>query len=105
MLAEDILIAEYLFLCGAEISIDGISAHPADCRHRLRDHVVVLDIEASDLTQSTAGGLIVGDELCDDSELGVSIDDFARTVKRLVSLPIWVEITSIRVASAWRRLV
>lgn len=81
MLAEDILITEYLFLGGAVIGIDCIATHPADCRHRLRDHFAILDIEASNLTQSTAGGLIVGDELCDDCELGVSIDDFARTVK------------------------
>jgi hypothetical protein len=91
-------VVEHSLLFLAVSRGDRVSGDTWDGGLRVGDDNTVLDIEALNLVQVTAGSSTVGQELSDDSEDLVSINNHARTIECLITHSVRVEITSIRIS-------
>lgn len=69
-----------------------------DIRVGLLNDLAVLDIQATDGSQSAGGGIIAGDELSYDSHLGLGVHEAGSTIEGLVSPSVRVEVATILVA-------
>jgi len=95
---ERVGIAEEGLLGRAERVGDGVvGGETGECGEGVGDDLAILDVEAADLREGARGGVVVGDELRDDGELGGGIDELARAVERLVTHTEGVEVTTIGV--------
>ena len=98
--SEGIGIAEGRLLLGTEVSSDGVhGVHSRDIDLRVLDDLAILDVETTDLAESTARRVGAGQELSDDGELGAGINREALSIEALVAHSEGVEITTIGVAN------
>lgn len=96
---EAVGVAEDGLLLGAEVGADGVGLGDAgNVGLGVLDNNAVLDVQAADLGERTGGGVVGGDELGDDGDLGVGVDGLAGSVERLVTETVRVEIASVLVA-------
>lgn len=96
---EFVRVASQRFGLLAERIGDLIGAgHAWDVGVGLLNDLTILNVQATDGSQSPGGGVVVGDELCHDSYLGLAVHNPRRAVEGLVSPSVWVEIAAIFVA-------
>ena len=100
MIRKHILVIERRFLGIAEGGCDRVSRHTSDIGFRIRDHDAVLNVEALDFGQSAVGCPVVGQELCDDGELGGRVDHHAGPVEGGVAHAVGVEVAPVWVGGA-----
>lgn len=96
MVLPGVGVAEHLLLGSAVVLSNGVARDTCNSGLRVGNDHAVLDVEALDLVQISAG---ISEELGNDGELGVGIDGLARSIEGGVTLAVRVEIASIRVGS------
>ncbi len=86
-------------LGSAEVGGDRVEGgHARDAGLRVHDDLVVLDVEAADLAERARGGVVVSEELRDDSEGLGGVDGHAGAVEGGVAHAERVEVAAVRVA-------
>ncbi|CAG8779468.1 10370_t:CDS:1, partial [Acaulospora colombiana] len=99
LVGEIVGVAERGLLGGAECGGDGVvGGHTSNVGLGVGDDFAVLDVEAADLVEGTAGGAVARQELGDDGELGVGVDGQAGAVVGGVAHTVRVEVASVLVA-------
>jgi hypothetical protein len=97
--SEIVGVAERGLLSSAEGCGDGVvGSHTGNVGLGVGDDDTVLDVEAADLVERTAGGTVAGEELGDDGELGVGVDLQAWAVVGGVTHTVRVEVATVLVA-------
>ncbi len=96
--SERVGVAKGGLLGGAEVVCDGVvRVHAVDVRSGVLDDFAVLNVDTTDFDEVAGRGVVGGDELGDDGELGAGIDGQASAEEGLVSHAVRVEIAAILV--------
>jgi hypothetical protein len=95
---ELVSVTKGSLLCIAEGIGERIAFYSSDGGRRVRDNLAILDIKPLDVSQSSGGCTITGDELGDDSELGTSIDSHSLSVEVERTHAVRVVIASVSIA-------
>jgi len=101
LVLEAIAVAKGALLRGAEFFGDRIiRIHPGNVHFGVLDDLAVLYVDATDLLEFAVGSAIRGDELGNDGKFLLCVDGHARSVERLVTHAVGVEVAAIWVADS-----
>lgn len=104
--SEIVSVVELGLDSGAEIVGNGVDrVDVCDVDGRVLDHGTVLDVDSADLRESPSGGVVIGDELGDDSKDRRGVDGLAGAEEGLVTETVGVEVTSVLVTETIEALV
>ena len=87
-------ITEGSLLGGTEAVGDRISRDTGNVGLTVRDDFAVLDVEATDFRERASVCTVIGDELCDNSELALSVNSHARSKEGLISHAVTVKVAA-----------
>jgi len=94
-------VAESRFLVGAELGGDRVvgSSDSRNVGLGVLDNLSTLDVETSNFAESAGGGVVVGQELSNNSEGLAGIDGETLAIERLVTHAERVEVAAIGIAN------